>query len=78
MLFRINSVLKDKAGVAGGLVAKWRGSALARPLLDALLSSLDAKILCALHRGDSFINPDKTAIIHVLRHTNGMALDSKE
>jgi poly-gamma-glutamate synthesis protein (capsule biosynthesis protein) len=41
-----------------GLIAKWRGSALAWPLIDAVIYSGDNKILCALHRGDSFINPD--------------------
>lgn len=43
-----------------GLIAKWRGSALAWPLLDAVISPCNSNILCALHRGDSFINPDKT------------------
>ena len=43
-----------------GLVAKWRGSALAWPLIDAQISPFDNKILCALHRGDSFIKLDKT------------------
>ena len=40
-----------------GLVARWRGSALAWPLLDATLIT-DASgraFVCALHRGDSFI-----------------------
>lgn len=40
-----------------GLVSKWRGSALAFPLLDAKILPGDEKILCALHRGDSFIAP---------------------
>ena len=40
-----------------GLKDLWRGSALSRPLLDATLSP-DKKYLIALHRGDSFINPD--------------------
>jgi hypothetical protein len=44
-----------------GLFAKWRGSALAWPLLDAVLSPSDGKILCALHSGDSFIKHDSTA-----------------
>ncbi len=48
---------------AKGLVAKWRGSALAWPLIDAQISSINHKILCALHRGDSFIKPDKTTKI---------------
>ena len=43
-----------------GLVARWRGSALAWPLLDAQVIE-DAEghaFLCALHRGDSFIMLD--------------------
>lgn len=36
-----------------GLIARWRGSALAWPLLDAVVS--DDGTLCALHRGDSFL-----------------------
>ena len=40
-----------------GISARWRGSGLAWPLLDAQLSNEDNKILCVLHRGDSFINP---------------------
>jgi poly-gamma-glutamate synthesis protein (capsule biosynthesis protein) len=39
-----------------GLVARWRGTALAWPLLDAIVDA-DGN-LCALHRGDSFIQPD--------------------
>jgi hypothetical protein len=35
-----------------GLIAKWRGSALAWPLLDAVVDEFGE--LCALHRGDSF------------------------
>lgn len=39
-----------------GLVAKWRGSALAWPLLDAVAEPAgDGSVLCALHRGDSFV-----------------------
>lgn len=41
-----------------GLTARWRGSALAWPLLDAIMLPGDYKILCALHRGDSFMKPD--------------------
>ncbi|GLH80298.1 hypothetical protein SSBR45G_52070 [Bradyrhizobium sp. SSBR45G] len=46
-----------------GLVAKWRGSALAWPLLDATLIADGAgqAHLCALHRGDSFIMLDTAA-----------------
>jgi poly-gamma-glutamate synthesis protein (capsule biosynthesis protein) len=43
-----------------GLVARWRGSALAWPLLDAQIPAADNTVLCALHRGDSFILPDTT------------------
>jgi hypothetical protein len=41
-----------------GLIARWRGSALAWPLLDAVAT--DKGTLCALHRGDSFLlsNPE--------------------
>jgi len=39
-----------------GLIAKWRGSALAWPLIDTV-ESKDG-VLCALHRGDSFLMPD--------------------
>ena len=39
-----------------GLIARWRGSALAWPLIDAA-ESKDG-VLCALHRGDSFLLPD--------------------
>jgi poly-gamma-glutamate synthesis protein (capsule biosynthesis protein) len=44
---------------AHGLVALWRGSALAWPLLDArlLVGDDDRTYLCALHRGDSFLLP---------------------
>jgi hypothetical protein len=43
-----------------GLVARWRGSALAFPLLDARLiaDATGRSYLCALHRGDSFIMLD--------------------
>jgi len=39
-----------------GLIARWRGSALAWPLIDAV-ESKDG-VLCALHRGDSFLLAD--------------------
>jgi hypothetical protein len=42
-----------------GLVPKWRGTALAWPLLDAVLLPGDEGILCAQHRGDSFIVPQR-------------------
>jgi poly-gamma-glutamate capsule biosynthesis protein CapA/YwtB (metallophosphatase superfamily) len=50
---------------ADGLIARWRGTALAWPLIDA---TVDARgTLCALHRGDSFIRPDPT-----IAHTRTM------
>ena len=56
-----------------GLIPRWRGSALAWPLLDALVLPGDGTILCALHRGDSFINPDKNATYRRIAayHWNG-------
>ena len=42
-----------------GLVPKWRGTALAWPLLDAALLPGDSGILCARHRGDSFLVPQR-------------------
>ena len=43
-----------------GLIARWRGTALAYPLVDATLlrDNLNRAFLCALHRGDSFISPN--------------------
>jgi poly-gamma-glutamate synthesis protein (capsule biosynthesis protein) len=38
-----------------GLIARWRGSALAWPLLDARLLQGSEPVLCALHRRDSFL-----------------------
>jgi hypothetical protein len=43
-----------------GITARWRGSALAWPMLDAQISPYNNEVLCALHRGDSFINLEKT------------------
>jgi poly-gamma-glutamate synthesis protein (capsule biosynthesis protein) len=44
-----------------GLIAKWRGSALSWPLLDITLIQQSGKsYLCALHRGDSFLNLNPT------------------
>ena len=42
-----------------GITAKWRGSALAWPIVDAKILSQNHDILCALHRGDSFISLNK-------------------
>jgi len=44
-----------------GLIAKWRGTALAWPLLDAVIDE-DGE-LCALHRGDSFLRPDPSTTV---------------
>ncbi len=63
-LERHNSSIDDEVGLRPyvyavgphGLIARWRGSALARPLIDAV-ESKDG-VLCALHRGDSFLLPD--------------------
>lgn len=45
-----------------GLIARWRGSALAWPLIDARLMEADGmSLLCALHRADSFIRLDPAA-----------------
>lgn len=43
------------------LIPRWRGSALAWPLLDAALAPDGSGVLCALHRGDSFLVPDPAA-----------------
>ena len=39
----------------GSLVARWRGSGLSWPLLDARLLPEEPGVLCALHRTDSFV-----------------------
>jgi hypothetical protein len=38
-----------------GFIARWRGSALAWPLIDARLLPANDGVLCALHRSDSFL-----------------------
>jgi len=43
---------------AKGLIPKWRGTALAWPLLDMALLPKSDGVVCALHRGDSFIVPE--------------------
>jgi poly-gamma-glutamate synthesis protein (capsule biosynthesis protein) len=63
-LERHNSSIDDEVGLRPyvyavgphGLIARWRGSALAWPLIDAV-ESKDG-VLCALHRGDSFLLPN--------------------
>ena len=42
-----------------GIYAKWRGSALAFPLLDAYISEKNPKVLCALHSGGAYIALNK-------------------
>jgi hypothetical protein len=50
----------------GGLVARWRGSALSWPILDAIIPDNTDGSLYVLHSGDSFINPgDKSGIKRV-------------
>lgn len=44
-----------------GLVARWRGSGLAWPLIDATLIGERQDRLCALHRTDSFLVPNPEA-----------------
>jgi len=42
-----------------GLVALWRGSALARPIVDMFMFNTKSEdYLCVLHRGDSYLEPD--------------------
>ena len=61
-----------------GLIARWRGSALAWPLLDAIAT--DTGVLCALHRGDSFLLPDaKTKKTRVAAYRwNGFGFNGTE
>ena len=44
-----------------GLAARWRGSALAWPLVDATFLAGDPPLLCALHRRDAFLTLDPAA-----------------
>jgi poly-gamma-glutamate synthesis protein (capsule biosynthesis protein) len=71
--------------VPGGLVARWRGSALAWPLVDGeLLRASSGKeeqeYLCALHRGDSFImpNPGTTETRTAVYQWNGFGFSGVE
>lgn len=59
--------------LAGGLVARWRGSALAWPLLDATLLPGGDGVLCALHRRDSFLvlQPTSTRVRTAAYRWNG-------
>lgn len=63
-----------------GLIARWRGSALAWPLIDArpLVTGGGETLLCALHRGDSFIrlDPSTTATRIALYRWNGFGFSA--
>lgn len=63
-----------------GLVARWRGSALAWPLIDArpLVATGGETLLCALHRGDSFLqlDPATTATRIALYRWNGFGFSA--
>lgn len=66
-----------------GLVAKWRGSALAWPLVDtAVISTPETNIdyLCALHRKDSFVtlDPNTTATRTAVYQWNGFGFSGME
>jgi poly-gamma-glutamate synthesis protein (capsule biosynthesis protein) len=56
-----------------GLVARWRGSALAWPLLDAALLPGRDGLVCALHRRDSFVvlRPDSAGVRTAVYRWNG-------
>ncbi|MBF0612612.1 MAG: CapA family protein [Magnetococcales bacterium] len=67
--------------IAGhGLIARWRGTALAWPLLDArLLTDKDGSVLlCALHRADSFLqlNPQTRKTRTALYRWNGFGFSA--
>jgi len=63
-LERHSSSIDDEVGLrpyvyavgTHGLIARWRGSALAWPMTDAIAT--EKGVLCALHRGDSFLLSD--------------------
>lgn len=43
-----------------GIYARWRGSALAWPLIDAQISPHDPRLMMVLHQGNSYIQLDKS------------------
>jgi poly-gamma-glutamate synthesis protein (capsule biosynthesis protein) len=52
-------VVPGAGGARPRVVDVWRGTALARPLVAArLVDWRGTQILCALHRGDSFLDPE--------------------
>lgn len=65
-----------------GLVARWRGSALAWPLIDTrLVQGADGSAyLCALHRGDSFLqlDPGTRATRRMLYKWSGFGFSAAE
>jgi poly-gamma-glutamate synthesis protein (capsule biosynthesis protein) len=63
-----------------GLVARWRGSALAWPLLDAALLPGRNGLLCALHRRDSFVvlQPDSAGVRTAVYRWNGFGFSGVE
>jgi poly-gamma-glutamate synthesis protein (capsule biosynthesis protein) len=60
-----------------GFVARWRGSALAWPLLDARLLPGSDGVLCALHRRDSFLilSPESKGTRIAAYRWNGFGFD---
>jgi poly-gamma-glutamate synthesis protein (capsule biosynthesis protein) len=63
-----------------GLVARWHGSALAWPLLDAFVLPGGDGFLCALHRGDSFLslNPNTESVRVAAYRWNGFGFSGIE
>ena len=63
-----------------GLVARWRGSALAWPLLDAALLPGQDGLLCGLHRQDSFIalQPGSAGVRTAVYRWNGFGFSGVE
>ena len=63
-----------------GLVARWRGSALAWPLLDAALLPGRDGLVCALHRRDSFVvlRPDSAGVRTAVYRWNGFGFSGVE
>ena len=61
----------------GGPVARWRGTALAWPLLDARMLPGAPGTLCALHRADSFLvpNPKSRGVRIAAYHWDGFGFN---
>jgi len=87
-LERHRSSLDDEEGLRpyvyalgpAGLIARWRGSALAWPLLDAGLLPGTDDVICALHRRDSFITlrPDSAGTRVAAYRWNGFGFSGLE